>query len=60
MTNELGTTLEDIETQVRRKKAILGRLKTATDLLRMYDNAVNGVVITAISDAYQYIEEDGT
>lgn len=59
MTNELGTTLEDIEDKVKRKKAILGRLKTATDLLRMYDNAVNGVVVTAISDAIQYIEEDG-
>ena len=56
MTNELGTTLLDIEDDIKRRTYILGRLKTAVDLLRMYDsNGVNGVVISAINDATEYM-----
>lgn len=61
MTNELGTTLLDIENDIKRRTYILGRLKTAVDLLRMYDhNGVNWVVISAINDATEYIiNKDG-
>lgn len=55
MTNELGTTLDDIQEEVKRRNFILGRLKTAVDLLKMYDTPINGVVIAAINDATEYI-----